>query len=635
MTTQLSKLVRSVLLQLPDPSTHQKFLGIRLDNLTGSIRKNILGRLSSINVETIQDLINMVVVDFLSLKGLWSRLAEELVNFREKVISDPKSILSLYDSNQPTVLFITSHNSLVDSFKSLINSYFCLQPNRESQIFYKRLSFGGEQKITLQEIGLEFKVSRERIRQIVEVSLSDLLQLMNGDVVRIRKQNYKCSEEGVSLLNKVKLVLTSKPYFIREEFLSQLTSEGIVTTYLPSDEPYLNLLLEMLCPQAYDFNSSKVLITEDKEYAEKVIPDLNNLSDKIREVLNKYPTLMKDTDLLKKANKTFRNLDLELLGVCCSSDNTIETIKRNQSNYYQIKLEYLRSLNSCIYRVLHTHNKPMHTKEIYSLLSHTREFNNSNWTSPHKAVSNRIHTDGRFQAIGKMGLWALSSWNVNTQYLDDLVKDALLEIGKPASLKDIYKFVSKKRPDIKYPSMACILTFHKDTFAYTTGHLLTLKAWTQYPIVESSRVKTLPGHVIDKAIISVFSKHKKLDADQLYSLLIKEGLNINRRNVTTRANNSPLLKKETINSKNFYSLVEGGSPRSSEPLARDLMIKSAKDLIRKSTLKKLKLSEIVSSLESSHGFNRYSVYGVINPSNGFRKETVGPKDIWVTLKDFS
>lgn len=636
MNTEISKKVQFALENLPDTTCHQEFLSIPLDCLQESIRPNILIRLAGIGVHTVQALIDMIMVDFIHLKGLWSQHADELVHFRAKVVSEPQSILDIYKASLPAK-FPTKGNSnnFLKVFMNILEDYFGTQPNRELEIFTKRFSLDGASRKTLQEIGDDFKVSRERARQIISSHLSSIRQLINGEVAVLRKNNYVCSEESVSLFHKIKMVLLSKQYFLREEFLSYLKLEGIEIEYQKSDEPYLMLFLEAICPQIYEFNSSFVLIACDKDLTGNVIPDLNILSDKIRNVLNKYPVLMTDEVLYKKLKRTFQDLDFEFLKFCCDSDETIEIIKTEIGRSYQLKLEHLRSINSCIYRILYNKKKPMHASEIYLLLSLSYEFKNSNMSMPHAAVSNRMHLDKRFKSVGKTGVWGLSSWNYNTQSIYDLILDTLKEANDPISFKDLYKIILKKRKDIKYTSTLCIIGQHKETFAYTEGHLLILKSWDKYPVIEFNREKMVPGPKIDVALTSVFAKNKKLNSEKICSLLKKEGIKLNRRGINSRLNRSPMVQKETLDGQNYYSLIEGASPRITEPLKQDLMIQSAKNLIFNSPVKKLKLSEVVHTLEEKFKFHKYSLYSVINEENGFLKETVGPKEVLVSVKDFS
>jgi len=53
-----------------------------------------------------------------------------------------------------------------DDMKSMINKILCSLPDKEEKIIRKRFGIGEDSPSTLEEVGLEFDVTRERIRQI-------------------------------------------------------------------------------------------------------------------------------------------------------------------------------------------------------------------------------------------------------------------------------------------------------------------------------------------------------------------------------------------------------------------------------------------------------------------------------------
>jgi RNA polymerase primary sigma factor len=53
-----------------------------------------------------------------------------------------------------------------DDMKSMIDKILCSLPCKEEQIIRKRFGIGEDSPRTLEEVGLEFDVTRERIRQI-------------------------------------------------------------------------------------------------------------------------------------------------------------------------------------------------------------------------------------------------------------------------------------------------------------------------------------------------------------------------------------------------------------------------------------------------------------------------------------
>lgn len=631
MTFEFSRRVSAALKNIPDQALHQKFLDIHLYELPECFRKSTLKRLMACRIENIKALIDLDIEELSKQKGIWKKSVNEIVSFINVIITDPQRILSIYDNNCPIILPTKEvSNNFIRLFIELLTEYLSSQSSREVTIFVKRFSLDGSEKKTLDKLGTDFNISRERIRQLVNIHIATFRQLTNGEVIYFKNNQYKCHDAALEVFRKIKSILYMKPFFVKEEFIALLKLEGIDTDYPESEEPYLVLLLEVLNMQVSEFNSQKVLTPENKGIPDDLMPDLNLVSKCIHKILNKVSIPMRDLDLYQKVNKSFKNIDFKYFTLCCTSDSAVELIKTDWE-HYQLKMEFLSSLCNCVYRILYNNNKPMHLTEILHQVLGPHAFDSS---KPNYISHNSLHLDKRLAPVGKMGVWTLTSWKKNTQKIRELIEDILAKENKPVSFKDLYKLILKKRPEIKYTSMTSILN-QKDAFAFTADHSVILRSWTHFTQVSFTRIKSIPNHVLDQALISVFKKKEKCTASELYTLLRKNGVLLSNSNIKSRVNKSPVVKWEINGRKNVYSLMERSTPRTLEPFVKDLMIQSVQKAIENSPLKKKKLSEIVKELRDSHDFNKYSLYGIVNEQNGFLKETTDQNEILISFKNIS
>ncbi len=83
---------------------------------------------------------------------------------------------SIGDASQETADTQLSHNEQHEKIRSLISKL----SDRESQILTARFGLNGDEEQTLEEVGLKYGVTRERIRQIQNLALGKLRKLWKG-----------------------------------------------------------------------------------------------------------------------------------------------------------------------------------------------------------------------------------------------------------------------------------------------------------------------------------------------------------------------------------------------------------------------------------------------------------------------
>ncbi|MBW4061872.1 hypothetical protein HJC99_04860 [Candidatus Saccharibacteria bacterium] len=328
-----------------------------------------------------------------------------------------------------------------DATKTILGQ---LRRERDRQIIAGRFGFGMAKRQTLEKIGNDFNITRERVRQIEKAAVTKLRSLDFAELSRANEVITTVVRDfgGVALISDITAILaapeTDAPYII---FLS-LLSHGVD---LIDDDDHLRAAVGLLPI----FGRSQIV-------------------QLIEEVVAAVTAYGKPTTLVKLRSKLASELEPE----------TLEQLMRvsKQLAYFDGKWGLVawpevnpKSIRDKTYLVLARHGRPLHFSDI---AHHVRGLGTNKRNVTVQAVHNELIKDGRFILIGR-GIYALSEWGYTPGTVAEIIASVLREESAPLHKDEIVRRVLMKR-QVKTTTIILNLQ-EKDQFVRTAKATYDLK----------------------------------------------------------------------------------------------------------------------------------------------------------------
>lgn len=303
-----------------------------------------------------------------------------------------------------------------DRLNALIEqSLLTLKKDRDREILRRRYGVVGDKTQTLEEIGQDLGITRERVRQIEKAAL-----------VRIREQgkhNHELSEQLGAILSNYGGIIS----------FEALMDELALTAEL---KPHASFLVR-LNPAFYFVDKTDHhthLILDATVYQER---DLKKLYSQLIEIITglgkpvKFEKIMAQIDGPHKA-EALQQLAIASHGIA-KLDNHWGLSKWPEVNP--------KSIRDKIYLVLQKTNRPMHFTEIAAAISKLKA---NPKTVTTQAVHNELIKDKRFVLIGR-GIYALSEWGYKAGTVADIIEEVLKAANSPLPKDQIIERVLSRR----------------------------------------------------------------------------------------------------------------------------------------------------------------------------------------------
>jgi hypothetical protein len=370
-------------------------------------------------------------------------------------------------------------------FLRIVDEFFNSPENeihsREYGIIEYRFGLNGKSFLTLEEIGIIYDVTRERIRQIEKTALDNLAELVNKGVNSSRK--VKLNPKLSVILKDYKDNLSHLNEVVNEIFIANHTAEYFSEANISL--PLLRLLLTIL---GFDKINIETGIPESSYVwaftpidSKRIEKALRTVFDYLREVsvAKPFDEIKLAVNKNKKPEARFTDSELNL-AIDLSYD-----IERLEDSTIQLRYDKLHSIADKAYRILHNFGEPISSQQLAIILNKeaVKHGEKSRISSHH--IGSRLSSDNRFESIGRNGGWILNKWeDYTTEKIIDLMQDALHEVGKPLSCHDIYSYVIARRP-VKETAVTSYLSYDR-RFARVGPDQFALSDWG-IPSVASSR----------------------------------------------------------------------------------------------------------------------------------------------------
>jgi DNA-directed RNA polymerase delta subunit len=310
---------------------------------------------------------------------------------------------------QDKVSFFGAANSLLSEF-----------PERTQEIIKKRFGLIQEKPKTLEKIGQDYEITRERVRQIITDTVNKLSKKRNNAV-------FKKAED------RIVFTIESNSGIIKEsEAIKKLAS---------ADYREANSLIFLR-------ECSSVILTAEENGFEKVwfltrekFEQTKKTGSSIREVLKNEKKLFSDAELIKRISALNAGISEKEVMNYASILSDVEKNKFGKwgmSDWMEIRPKGTRER---IYAILKERGKPLHFREIAKLID---QYGLSKKKAHVQTVHNELIKNDRFVLIGR-GIYALKEWGYAKGTIRDVLEKILKKSKRSLSKEEILKEVLRMR----------------------------------------------------------------------------------------------------------------------------------------------------------------------------------------------
>lgn len=314
----------------------------------------------------------------------------------------------------------TLHSDKTD-FSSLAEKMLSELPERSREIMRSRFGLTGKEKETLEKIGKNNKITRERVRQIISDAIAKIKSRRNNS-------DFKQAEESVIF------TINGNNGIIRETELIEKLAKGNV------QEANAIGFLGNLSDNFFAIEE-KGLIEKSWILNENVVEKVKELEMIAREIFNKEKKLFSDEEIIQKISEKNKLISTHQ---ALSHLSVLENIKKNKfkrwglSSWKEITPKGTRER---VYLVLKERGKPLHFTEIASLID---KYQLGKKKAHPQTVHNELIKDERFVLIGR-GIYALKEWGYEEGTIKDVLESILRESEKPLGKEEIMEKVLRIR----------------------------------------------------------------------------------------------------------------------------------------------------------------------------------------------
>lgn len=321
----------------------------------------------------------------------------------------------------------TSDTSSKLNLVKIMEDMFLVLSQKEKEVIIKRFSLNNEPKMTLESIGQQFSVTRERIRQIEKIALNKLRRtLENTKLAEVTKL-------ATELLNQHGGVCL-------EETLVSEIMKGL--NALTPVDGYIVKLSLAIAPE-FSFLQENERFYPTWMSAARKEEEVTELTDAMANYLGKKKDVMTMTDLAHETAEEWKSKEKTV------ETDTLHSLMAIDMRFKQVKESIglmtwrhinPKSIRDKAYIVLKREGKPMHFVEIANKIAESA-FDKKVVTT--QAVHNELIRDEHFVLVGR-GLYGLKEWGYKRGTVSDVIED-LLRKKSPLTKQEIMTGVLKQR----------------------------------------------------------------------------------------------------------------------------------------------------------------------------------------------
>ena len=309
-----------------------------------------------------------------------------------------------------------------ESFSSLVELTLKNLPDRSAEIVKKRFGLVSGKRKTLEEIGNEYKITRERVRQIIFQSFKSI-SLKNDEIIYFLKAKNKIFFTINQNNGIVKKSDTQKIFNVKEE--KEVNS---ISFFISCFEEIFEGGKKGILEKAWFSSKEKFF------QAVKIV----NQGEKI---LEEGKRALLDKFIFEKIFQFFPDFSQSQLN---SFLNLSVKIKKNPFNKWGM-INWLeinpKGTKERVYLVLKESQKPMHFRQIAQLID---KYKLGKRKAHPQTVHNELIKDNRFVLIGR-GIYALREWGYFKGTTKEVLKRILAKNKRPLEKDKILQEILKVR----------------------------------------------------------------------------------------------------------------------------------------------------------------------------------------------
>lgn len=309
----------------------------------------------------------------------------------------------------------------------ILEDIFLVLTPKEKEVIIKRFSLNNEPRQTLEKIGQQFSVTRERIRQIEKIALSKLRRTLD---------NTKLSE--VPRLAKEVLVgcggMALEETLV-SEILKRLGSQNEIDGHI--------VKLSLAIAPEFVYGERNGLFAPHWYVNEMKEEELVAMSEAVYHLLSRKKDVCPSLDLAKESQAAMQEKGAKVSLETLASFFPVDVrLKKTKEGIGLMTWRHInpKSIRDKAYIVLKREGKPLHFVEIANRITEAG-FDKKVVTT--QAVHNELIRDEHFVLVGR-GLYALKEWGYKRGTVADIIED-LLRKKSPLTKQEIMAGVLKQR----------------------------------------------------------------------------------------------------------------------------------------------------------------------------------------------
>ncbi len=312
-------------------------------------------------------------------------------------------------------------NNVKDLYSEYLGEIRAILSNKELEVIEKRNAIKVPYRMTLQAIGEDMYITRERVRQIEKKALAKIAR---------NQSNFQIKEIIIFL---EQFVISQDNIVTEKNIVKYLESQGVESQYMGLF--YLSLKVSSILSEV-----KKTVITDKSLFIN------TNMSEKdvkgvIQEAQNILKTSKRVLDIEELCAHLSKKFDFSYKQFAAILEITNE-IKYLEGVYGLASWRNVnpKSIKDKAIIILKRAHRPLHFRTINKLI-HENQFDHKQVTV--EAVHNELIRYDDFVLVGR-GLYALQSWGYTKGTVKDVIFEILNENG-PMKKKEIVEEVLKRR----------------------------------------------------------------------------------------------------------------------------------------------------------------------------------------------
>lgn len=307
------------------------------------------------------------------------------------------------------------------SFLNLADNLLLGLSARSREIIRKRFGLSGEYGETLEKIGRDYGITRERVRQIISEALNNI--------------SAKSGQENF-------LEAEGRIIFTIERNDGIIKASDIVEKFNSSRPKEANAI------RFFAVCSKKIFEIGEKGFFEKAWVISKDIAQNVKEVITRAEKIIQEEKKLSTDQEIFDKLSFLKVRVSKSEAlNFLRTSSRVKKNKFE-KWGLIgwmevnpKGTREKVHLILKEKKTPLHFTEIAALID---KFQLGKRKAHPQTVHNELIKDERFVLIGR-GIYALKEWGYFAGTIKDVIKNILDKKDHGLTKEEIIKKVLKVR----------------------------------------------------------------------------------------------------------------------------------------------------------------------------------------------